>query len=219
MRKASLPEIYNTFKQNIPLLALGLLFQNRSFKTKILNITVLSTVGLTFIYQILSGSGLRSLVYGLYWQYHALYLYTGLFFLFQILLRRKGFEFSKSFLISLLLTQMVGLLYEVPIYYLMNPYVGIWFHYTFPFIIDGSWIVLFGLLYWFKTRAVFHFRFYHLIGLSCWFVFSVFYAFNPYVLPFFIPRTPTSLLMIGLCTGLGIKSNTRREKVKVCQWI
>jgi len=121
---------------------------------------------------------------------------------------RKLHNHFKSFAYTLMTISIVGLLYELPVFYKETMF----YHASYPFIINSRWIMLplltqkIGFSTFTKPTVLFAF--------TLWLLFSIYYGLNLNQ-PTWLPRLPTLLFMTIPITKMKEESqNARNQSAK-----
>lgn len=153
---------------------------------------------------------------GLSWSYHAIIeymIFAGVYFI--VLYKTHRNNYVQTLILTLALLLFAGTIYEIPVYPRHNPQIGIWYHFTQPFIINSRLIMIPLLLsyfmknYEFKPYCAIRFIFTLTLFLGFCFVYGLKHRFG---LGGWLPRLP-ALTAIAYSLTLLEASNKWRLKL------
>lgn len=139
---------------------------------------------------------------GFKWSYTAIATYSLSFLIFYKLFKWRSIEETESLLLSGLLCKIVGIIYELPIYFKQT--TGVWFHISHPFFIEST-LLLIPCLTWYLTQKYSFNKRMVLLGLIPYFIFSAIYTYIPmHTVP--IHRIPAILALVSIIIGIKHKN-------------
>jgi len=143
---------------------------------------------------------------GINWTWYAITTWCFAFVAFYFLLRKK-FNGYESIVLSLLLCKLGGFLYELPVYPFLDPYVGIYFHVSHPFLIAFDWFLIPLLILYLRKSYVFNVKLHTFPTMLLFINFSMFYHWYRLVplLPFHIHRIPAIILLGSVILSIAKK--------------
>ena len=135
------------------------------------------------------------------WSYTALITWNSIFVLGFLLMYWKT---AKPFLSAVYATLTIsagGILYELPLYPIV-PTSDIYFHHSYPLFVATKWFSLIFLC-WIMYKMGWRQNFKTFIAIWFYIMFSVVYILFPtQVLPVWLPRLPTAIMLLTLPFGL-----------------
>lgn len=170
-----------------------------------INITLL-IAGLSLFGGLIIGADFP-FIFHLKWSYAAAISWLCATGLFYALLRSRDVSKLESLILSILISFVGGLIYELPIYPFLDLNSGIIFHYTFPFLVANQILFLPLLFFYFKKHFVFsgNSPLFFLFSM-CLFAFGLIYMQNTGDLKTnWLPRLPTIFYLAFLLKSLKIR--------------
>lgn len=147
------------------------------------------------------------------WGYTPLIEWNVAFVLGFLLVWRKTKNAVTSCAFATLIISAGGLIYELPVYHVVQNY-DIYFHVTYPLFIATKWFSVAFLCYLlFRERWKLNFNFF----ISCWFytMFSLIYMGHPFrFFPVWMPRLVTIIMLLTLPSGFLLSVSTLSSKRK-----
>lgn len=143
---------------------------------------------------------------GINWTWYAIVTWCFAFVAFYFLLKRS-FGSYESIILSLLFCKLGGFLYELPIYPSMDPYIGIYFHVSHPFLVAFDWFLIPLLILYLRRNYRFRVEWHTFPSVFLFVNFSMFYHWYKLIplSPFHIHRIPMLILLGSVILSIAKK--------------